>query len=79
MASAKKALEHATIAERGDAKISGEQSVRTLLAYIKALLKESKEARELAAEAGDPATEDLFIGYIGGYEKLVRMLEAYLG
>ncbi len=79
VASMKKALATATLDELNDAKISGDEAVKILLGDVKALLKSSNEARALAAESGDAATEDLFIGYIGEYEKLIWMLEAYSG
>ena len=78
IASVKKALEASTIEELSDSKISGSKAVEILLADVESLNAASKEIRALAAEAGDAVTEDQFNGYVGAYEKLIWMLQAYL-
>ena len=42
------------------------------------LLEEYRETRDLAAEAGDSTTEDIFVGIVARLEKEVWMLEATL-
>ncbi len=76
--SIRKALEASSISELDDSKISGQEAVKILLEDVKSINEESKEIRSLAAEAGDGVTEDQFNNYVGAYEKLIWMLEAYL-
>ncbi|MBN7773503.1 Dps family protein [Clostridium aminobutyricum] len=76
--SVKKALEVSGVRELDDTKIAGQEAVNVLLADVKAFNEASKEIRGLAGEAGDGVTEDQFNGYVGAYEKLIWMLEAYL-
>ncbi len=78
VASLKEVLAIATVKELADKTISGKDAVAILLADLKAALKDANELQELSAEADDPATEDLFIGYRANYEKTIWMLEAYL-
>lgn len=42
------------------------------------LLDEYRESRDLAAEAGDSTTEDIFVGIVARLEKEIWMLEAAL-
>jgi starvation-inducible DNA-binding protein len=78
VASVKKASEIATIKELCDEKISGDDSVKALIEDVKFFNNLSKEIRSLAGEEGDGVTEDQFNNYVGAYEKLLWMLEAYL-
>ncbi|WP_312353264.1 Dps family protein [Aminipila sp.] len=76
--SAKKALELTSVTELDDLKISGQEAIKVLLTDVKAFNEASKGIRSLAAEEGDGVTEDQFNNYVGAYEKLIWMLEAYL-
>lgn len=78
VANLKDALALATIKELEDKDIDGVSAVKVLFADLELLNKDAKELRELAGEAGDPATEDLFVGYIANYEKTLWMLRALL-
>ncbi|HKM02655.1 MAG TPA: DNA starvation/stationary phase protection protein [Bacilli bacterium] len=78
VASLKEVLALTTIQEFVGKDIVGKDAVQVILADYKALLKDAKELRNLAAEADDPSTEDLFIGYRANYEKTIWMLEALL-
>lgn len=78
VASLKDVLAIATIKELEAKDIDGLGAVKLLLADLEALNKDAKELRELAGEAGDQATEDLFIGYGADYEKTMWMLKAIL-
>lgn len=78
VANLKDALALATIKELEDKDIDGAKAVEVLIADLQLLNKDAKELRELAGEAEDPATEDLFVGYIAEYEKTIWMLNALL-
>lgn len=78
VANLKDALALATIKELEDKDIDGAKAVEVLIADLQLLNKDAKELRELAGEAEDSATEDLFVGYIAEYEKTLWMLNALL-
>ncbi len=67
-----------SVTELNDLKISGQEAIKVLLTDVKAFNEASKGIRSLAAEEGDGVTEDQFNNYVGAYEKLIWMLEAYL-
>lgn len=78
VASLKEVLKLATVKELEDKDICGKDAAAILLADLKAGLADAKELIELAGNANDPATEDLFIGYSANYEKTIWMLTALL-
>lgn len=78
VANLKEVLELSTISERYDKDVSGILAVEILLADIEQLIKDSKELADLAEEADDSVTNDMFIGYTGEYQKLHWMLTSYL-
>ncbi len=78
VANLKKALSMATIEELEDAPISSDETVQGLMADVEYWIRDTKEISELADEAGDGATADLFNGYLSEYQKLMWMLQSYL-
>lgn len=78
VASVKKALDLSKISELDDSKISGDEAIKVLLEDLKAFNEAGKEIRSLAGEENDGVTEDQFNNYVGEYEKLIWMFEAYL-
>lgn len=79
VASLKKVLEIATVEELSDESISSENTVNILVADFEKIVKDAAEIVELAEEAGDNGTADLFNGYVSEYQKLLWMLNAYKG
>ncbi|UHA72404.1 Dps family protein [Paenibacillus sp. 481] len=77
-ASLKQYLEHASINEANGAE-NADQMVQQLVADFEQLIKEFKAIMELAEEAEDEATGDLFLGLKSGLEKHVWMLKSYIG
>ncbi len=57
---------------------SASEMVKHLLSLNAHLVKDMKQARDLAGEAGDTQTEDLMIGRIQVHEKTIWMLESFL-
>jgi len=78
VASLKEVLKLTTVKELEDKDICGKDAAALLLGDLKASLADAKELIELAGNANDPATEDLFIGYSANYEKTIWMLTALL-
>lgn len=78
VASLKQVLAHATVKELDTNEIGGREAVEVLQADFKLMLADVKELANLAADADDAATEDLFIGYRANYEKTLWMLDALL-
>lgn len=73
-------LEHATIKEKPyDEKMTAEEMVRETIADFETMKKIAKQGVELAADAEDPVTEDMLIGYVEGIDLTLWMLHAYLG
>lgn len=79
VASMKKALELTRVKELADEGISSDHTVNVLITDVEYWIKDSKELVELAEEAGDNGTADLFNDYVGEYQKLLWMLKAYNG
>lgn len=79
VASLKKVLEIASVEELSDEPISSENTVNILVADFEKIVKDAAEIVELAEEAGDNGTADLFNGYVSEYQKLLWMLNAYKG
>ncbi|WP_312281388.1 DNA starvation/stationary phase protection protein [Oscillibacter sp.] len=79
VASLKKALTMTTIKEREDVPASSEDTMRSLMSDVEYWIRDTKEIAQLADEAGDGATADQFNGYLSEYQKLLWMLQSYLG
>lgn len=79
VASMKKALDLTRVKELADEGISSDHTVNVLITDVEYWIKDSKELVELAEEAGDNGTADLFNDYVGEYQKLLWMLKAYNG
>lgn len=79
VASMKKALELTRVKELADEGISSDHTVNVLITDVEYWIKDSKELVDLAEEAGDNGTADLFNDYVGEYQKLLWMLKAYNG
>lgn len=78
VANVSKALELATIKELEDAPISSDDATRKLKSDVEHWIHDTQELVELAEEAGDGPTADLFTGYLFEYQKLLWMLDSYL-
>lgn len=70
-------LKVAKIQEAGLVK-DGKDAVAGTLDGFKVIINQIKAVAEAAGNAGDQATEDLVMGYLGDYEKTVWMLVAFL-
>lgn len=79
VASMKKALDLTRVKELADEGISSDHTVNVLITDVEYWIKDSKELVDLAEEAGDNGTADLFNDYVGEYQKLLWMLKAYNG
>ncbi|MDO4712015.1 MAG: DNA starvation/stationary phase protection protein [Peptostreptococcaceae bacterium] len=77
--SMKRALELSTVKELSDELISSEDTVKVLISDVEYWVKDTKALVDLAEEAGDVGTADLFNGYLSEYQKLLWMLNAYKG
>lgn len=77
-ASLKEYLELATLKEVPSVAIHGEALIRSLQADFEVLIKELREALEVADEANDQVSVDLFVGSLENLEKTLWMLRAYL-
>lgn len=78
VANLKKALSLATVKELDDVAVSSEDAIKHLVADVEYWIKDTAELVKIADEAGDVITSDLFQGYLGEYQKLQWMLNAYL-
>lgn len=79
VASVKKALSIASVKELEDTAISSDDTVKALISDVDYWIHDTKEIVKLAEEDDDGPTADLFTGYLGEYQKLLWMLNAYLG
>lgn len=61
-----------------DRRLSGKDYVTHLLEYHELLVANAKQGRQVAGNAGDAETEDLFIERIRVHEKAIWMLKSYL-
>ena len=77
--SLKKALELSRVEELSDAPIGTKETVEVLVNDVELWIRDSKELFELAEEAGDNVTADMFNEYVAEYQKLLWMLNAYRG
>lgn len=77
VASMRGAMALAAVKELEDKPISCEDAAQTLLKDVTWWIRDTKELIQLAEQEGDPATADLFTGYLAEYEKLQWMLQAY--
>lgn len=77
VSSAAEALKIATIKELPDGPKTAEATIRELTIDTEYWINDSKELVELAEEAGDGATADMFNDYLRQYQKLAWMLKAY--
>lgn len=59
-------------------RLSGKDYVAHLLEFHETLVSNAKSGRELAGNAGDAETEDVFIERIRVHEKAMWMLKSYL-
>lgn len=78
VANLKSALSMATIKELSDAPISSEDTVSSLIKDMEYWVKDTKEIVDLADEAGDGATADMFNNYLTEYQKWLWMLKSYI-
>ncbi|MCL1945327.1 MAG: DNA starvation/stationary phase protection protein [Firmicutes bacterium] len=72
------ALKLATIKELDDKDIQCEDSLNVVLADIQLLATQANEIVKLAEQDGDQGTADMFLDYVGEYQKLIWMLKATL-
>ena len=79
VASVKKALSIASVKELEDTAISSDDTVKALISDVDYWIHDTKEIVKLAEEDDDGPTADLFTGYLGEYQKLLWMLNAYMG
>ena len=78
VASVKKALSMASVKELEDTAISSFDTVKALISDVDYWIHDTKEIVRLAEEDNDGPTADLFTGYLGEYQKLLWMLNAYM-
>ena len=78
-ASMGKALSLTRVKELKDEPISVEDTVEYLKTDVEWWVKDTEAIVKLAEEAGDVGTADLFTGYLAEYQKLLWMLNAFLG
>lgn len=78
VANLKSALGMATIKELSDAPISSEDTVSSLIKDMEYWVRDTKEIVDLADEAGDGATADMFNNYLTEYQKWLWMLKSYI-
>lgn len=72
--------EHSFIQEKVyDDKLTEEQMVSNVVVDYRTLRDVTLRGIHLAAEEGDPVTEDMLIGYKNRLDKTIWMLQAYLG
>jgi starvation-inducible DNA-binding protein len=79
VASVKKALSITSVKELEDTAISSEDTVKALISDVDYWINDTKEIVKLAEAEDDGPTADLFTGYLGQYQKLLWMLNAFLG
>lgn len=79
VSSLKSYLETTTLTENQGTVIEAEDYVRLLLVDYKHLVSEFAILMDLAAEAGDKVTEDLFVGISKSFEKKIWLYSAFLG
>ena len=79
VANLKGALAMATIKELEDGPIASEDTVKSLIKDMEYWIKDTKEIVDLADEAGDGATADMFNDYLAQYQKNMWMLKSYIG
>ncbi|WP_067840044.1 Dps family protein [Amphibacillus sediminis] len=73
-------LDHSTVKEKPyTTEVKQADMVKSVLEDFRVLVTDLEKGIELAGEANDDITEDLFIGYKTEIEKHMWMLEAYLG
>jgi len=73
-------IEHSIIKESPyTTEMTQDEMVKSLLADFETIISYIDEGIELAADSGDPVTEDLYIGYKTDFEKHMWMLNFYLG
>ena len=75
---ARMAAQHSTLAEFPSDLSGGEAFVAALAERLAAYANSMRRAADVAAEAGDQATNDLLIGITGEMDKLLYFLEAHL-
>ena len=78
VASLQGAMKLAKVKELEDKPVSSEDTVKILLKDVQWWIADTKEVLALAEAEGDAGTADMFTGYLGHYEKLQWMLNAYL-
>ncbi|MBM7649722.1 starvation-inducible DNA-binding protein [Bacillus ectoiniformans] len=78
VATLKESLDLASIKE-AEGKESAEEMVQSLVDDFTVLIKELKEAMDLAAEVSDETTGDMLLSIHQGLEKHVWMLKSFLG
>lgn len=78
VASAKKALAITTVKELEDTPVSSDDTVAALISDVEYWIRDSKEIVALAEADSDGVTADQFNNYLGEYQKLLWMLQAYL-
>ncbi len=72
-------LDHSIINEKAyTAEMSQSEMVQSVLDDFGKIVDHASEGVELAGDAGDPVSEDLYIGYKTDLEKHMWMLKAYL-
>lgn len=72
-------LDHSIIKEKAyKTEMSQTEMVQSVLADFEKIVDHASEGVELAGDAGDPVSEDLYIGYKTDLEKHMWMLKAYL-
>ncbi|MCZ0701726.1 starvation-inducible DNA-binding protein [Natronobacillus azotifigens] len=73
-------LEHSTISEQPySTEVEQKTMVQSVLDDFTTLTKDLAKGIDLAGDAGDDISEDMFIGYKTEIEKAMWMLKAYLG
>lgn len=77
-ASLQKVIDIATLAEREDKPVGASDAILVIIADLKSLEADSRQIIELAQQQKDEVTVDMFIGYLGQYQKTMWMMNAYL-
>ncbi len=78
VASLKKALGLSKVKELDDEFVSSEAAIQHLLVDVEYWVRDTAEIANLADEAGDAITADMFNGYLKEYQQLHWMLKSYL-
>lgn len=79
VSSLKKYLETTSLTENQKHHQTAEEMVEGIVLDYKKLVAEWKKVIDLASDAEDKVTEDLFIGMTATFEKKVWLYEAFLG